>query len=215
MNRTRIEWTQWTWTPASGCLGIGCAVRKVCWARKIVKRLGRFCPKCPGFIPHMHWDRIGEPLELKKPAKIFPVSTGDLFGLNEYQVALILNVMKKAYWHTFQILTKQPQNALKFNPYWSNVWFGVTVNQQSDVWRLDELRKICAKIKFASFEPLYSPIAYDLSFLDWLIIGAQSRPNLQPKTEWVEEIIRQASNAAIFLKDNLEGWPKRQEFPKG
>lgn len=215
MNRTKIEWTDYTWNPASGCYGIGCAIRNVCWAKKQVKRLAHVCPKCPNFIPHMHSERLDEPLRFKKPAKIFPVSTGDLFGLEPSQIQAILDVMKQDNWHTFQILTKQPQNALSFNPFPNNVWFGVTVNMQADVWRLDELKNIEAKVRFCSFEPLYSKIDYDIAFLDWIIIGAQTRPEKQPDKEWVESLIKKAREhgIAVFLKNNLKWHERIQEFP--
>jgi len=215
MHRTKIETTEFVWTPASGCEGIGCAVKPVCWASRQVKRLGQFCSKCPSFIPHMHLDRLNEPLQAKKPHKIFPVSTGDLFGLQSDQTKLILDVMEQAYWHTFQPLTKQPQNALPFSPFPENTWFGVSVNCQADVWRLDILRKIRARIKFGYFEPLYSGIDYDLSFLDWIVIGAQTRPNKQPKAEWVKELLYQAerNKTPVFLKNNLSWETRLQEFP--
>ena len=216
MNRTKIESTDFTWTPASGCRGTGCAVWKVCWAKRQVKRLGRFCPECPTFIPHMHMDRLKEPLEVKKPYKIFPVSTGDLFGLEPSQTRMIVDVMEQASWHTFQTLTKQPQNAQAFNPFPKNVWFGISVNQQSDTWRLDELRRIDTQVKFGYFEPLYSAINYDLSFLDWIVLGAQTRPNRQPQPEWVQGILDQADKNSIpvLIKNNL-AWPDRlKEFPE-
>jgi len=216
MNKTKIEWCDYTWNPASGCYGIGCKVRHVCWARKQVRRLARFCSKCPTFIPHMHWTRLEEPLHLKKPAKIFVVSTGDLFGLKPEHTKAILKVIGYANWHIFQLLTKLPQNARNFNPYPNNVWFGVTVNMQADVWRLNILQEIKAKVKFCSFEPLYSNIDYNIAFLDWIIIGAQTRPLLSPKKKWVMALIEQARkyDIPVFIKNNLK-WPKKiQVFPE-
>lgn len=204
-----------TWAPASGCDVVGCAVRKkgVCWAEKIVKRLGRVCPECPTFRPHMHWDRLDAPLRMKKPAIITPVSTGDLFGLPWQFTARIIEVIKKADQHIFATLTKVPQNAHRFNPFPENLWFGVSVNEQSDVWRLDELKKIDAKLKWAIFEPLYSKIDYDLSFLDWIIIGAQTRPEFQPDMDWVNGILDSALNVPIYMKSNLNWTPMRKEWP--
>ena len=162
-------------------------------------------------------DRLNEPLQVKKPALIFPVSTGDLFGLEPSQTKMILDVIQQASWHTFQPLTKQPQNAKAFNPFPQNVWFGVSINSQADVWRLDELKKIEAPVKFGYFEPLYSDIEYDLSFLDWIVIGAQTRPARQPQPEWVQDILDQAdqSRIPVLTKSNLT-WPdKFQQFPMG
>lgn len=182
-----------------------------------MKRLGHVCPRCPSFEPHMHWDRLHEPLKMRRPAVITPVSTGDLFGLPEYMTWIILTVVRQADCHIFAVLTKLPQHAHAFNPYPGNVWFGVTVNQQSDVWRLDELKKIDAGLRWAIFEPLYSGIDYDLSFLDWIIVGAQTNPELQPEKNWVRGLIAEARRHGIplYLKSNLK-WPfKIQEFPAG
>jgi len=211
-----------TWNGASGCNIITCAVRKrgVCWAEKIVKRLGNWCPLCPTFIPHLHDgkngtpDRIEEPLKREIPSVITPVSTGDLFGLPEDMTILLLTVIEIADWHIFPILTKAPQNAYRRYRYSDNVWFGVTVNEQADTWRLDELKKVRSKHKWMIAEPLYSEIDYDLNFLDWIIIGPQSRPELQPEKQWVQSILDNAKGVPIFMKSSLRGFTKRQEAPE-
>lgn len=207
-----------TWNPASGCSISNCAVKQrgACWAEKIVKRLGHICPECPTFKPHIHWSKLNEPMRMKKSAIITPVSTGDLFGLAQEDTERILTVIKSAWWHTFAILTKAPQNAHKFGWFPKNVWFGVSVNEQADVWRLDELQRIDALsgIKWAIFEPLYSEIDHDFSFLNWIIIGAQSRPEFQPDMDWVNSILDNAPNVPIYMKSNLNWAPMRREYPK-
>jgi len=210
-----------TWNGASGCNIITCAVRKrgVCYAKRIVKRLGNWCPLCPTFIPHLHDgkngtpDRIEEPIQRKIPSVITPVSTGDLFGIPADMTTLLLTVIEIADWHIFPILTKAPQNAHRYI-YPDNVWFGVTVNDQADTWRLDELKKIHSKHKWMIAEPLYSEIDYDLTFLDWIIIGHQTNPELQPEKQWVQNIIDNAKEVPIFLKSGLRGFTKRQETPE-
>ncbi len=211
-----------TWNGASGCSITTCAVRKrgVCYAEKIVKKLGGFCPLCPSFVPHLHDgengtpDRIDEPLKREIPSVITPVSTGDLFGLPADMTARILTVIEIADWHLFPILTKAPQNAHRRYKYPDNVWFGVTVNEQADTWRLDELRKIRSKHKWMIAEPLYSEIDYDLTWLDWIIIGAQNRPELQPEKQWIQSIMDNAGDVPVFMKPNLSWFSKRQEAPK-
>lgn len=211
-----------TWTPASGCSGEGCAVRArgVCWAEKIVKRLGHICPLCPTFKPHMHDgsqgtpDRVKEPLQRRGSAVITPVSTGDLFGLPVHMTSKILNVIEAAAWHTFAVLTKMPQSAHRFSPYPDNVWFGVTVNEQADTWRLDELTEIEAPVRWTIFEPLYSAIDHDLSWLDWIVIGPQTRPEMQPKRAWIQSILDNAPGVPVFMKSTLEWDPKRREGPR-
>jgi len=230
MNRTKIEWVinkdgtrGFTWNPVVGCYGVGCSVRKVCWAREFAKRTAHLCynPKIHyDFIPHPHFERLNEPLRRKKPSGIFPVSMGDWLGVQIHYTRKVYEVMKKAEWHRFLTLTKQIQNLRItlakeiFIP--EHIWIGITVNSQKDIWRLEKLREICHYAHtFVSFEPLYSEIDYALYFVDWIIIGAQTRPNLQPKKEWVEKLIDEADyyGIPVFLKDNLEWDNKRQEIP--
>ena len=144
--------------------------------------------------------------------------------------------------HRAYLLTKQPQNLIKFSPFPNNCWVGVTATNWlmfSDA--LGELTQIEAKIKYISFEPLLERIQLDelqkLLFhkgnLGWVIIGAQTKPYKPPKIEWVTEIVEACDKAgvAVFLKDNLmpliyetpscdwaydkktQGWFIRQEFP--
>ena len=154
-----------TWSAGSGCNIVDCACRRrgVCWAKKIVKRLGQFCPLCPSFIPHLHDgengtpDRLNQPLDRKKPSVITPVSTDDLFGLPYKMREGILDVVEEASWHIFATLTKAPQHAWPFK-FPDNLWFGTTINEQADTWRLDEVRKHVLSKTWAIFEPLYGPI---------------------------------------------------------
>jgi len=108
-----------------------------------------------------------------------------------------------AGWHVYAILTKLPQRAPDF--HWpENVWFGVTVNSQDDAWRLDVLRKIDAPRKYCLFEPLYSAITSDLSWLDLIVIGPQTKPMLQPRRQWVESVVKNAGATRIFYKSKLK-----------
>jgi len=207
-----------TWNPASGCNKEGCAVgqKGVCWAEKIVKR-GGSCELCPTFKPHMHPWKLDEPKRRYKSANITPVSTGDLFGLRTKQTKMILDVVEDSDQHDFMILTKLPQNAWTFGRFPENVWFGTSINRQEDIWRLRSLEKsIKAEKKWAIFEPLYSEIDYDLSFLDWVIVGAQTRPERQPSKPWVGGIVKQAdeNEIPVWIKSNLKVWPnRRKEHP--
>lgn len=212
----------YTWSCGSGCTGHGCAcyLKGVCWAQRIVKRLGHICPLCPNFKPHVHDgtqgtpNRLSEPRYLKKPAVITPMSTGDLFCLPYNDVLKILDIIRVASWHIFAIFTKMPRVARQFNPYPENVWFMITVNGQGDVWRLDRLEKIKAPIRGAIFEPLYGPVRYDLSWLDWIIIGPQTKPILQPDKAWVQGIIDNAPGVPVFMKSTLAGDPKMRRGPQ-
>jgi len=191
----------YTWNPAVGCHGEGCEVhkREKCWAEKIAKRFGW------DFNPHLVEAKLYEPMKMHKAAVITPVSMGDLFGQKTQDIERILAVMGSCWWHVFAVLTKLPQHALQFNPYLENVWFGVTVNSQAGVWRLDLLRKIEAPKKYCLFEPLYGPISYPLDFLDLIVIGPQNYPTVQPKKEWVDSIVKNAGSTPIFYKSKLRG----------
>lgn len=228
MNRTKIEWTNYTWNPITGCEN-NC---RFCYARKIAKRFPKNFPR--GFEPTFYPDRLKEPYQLKRPSLIFTVSMGDMFG--SWVPDLWVTRVFRVIWdhapgygrpeHQFQILTKFPQNI----PYFSaiscqnykvpgNCWLGTSINYQGDVWRKDALLKWVRRktgVFFVSFEPLLEPIDIDLTGLDWIIIGAQTNPLKLPEPEWVQSLIDQAreKNIPVFLKDNLSWSKKIQEFPR-
>ena len=175
---SKIEWTDKTWNPVTGCSKIseGC---KNCYAERMSKRLsGRFgYPEDSPFKVTLHPDKLGEPLKWKKPQMIFVVSMGDLFH-EEVPDEFIYNVfrtMAKAHWHTFQVLTKRPRRARNiisrirghFVDRLEHVWLGVTAeNQEAANDRIPILLDIPAAKKFVSIEPMLGPI--DLT-LDGLI----------------------------------------------
>jgi protein gp37 len=237
MNRTKIEWTDFTWNPVTGCLH-RCPY---CYGRKIANRFRSLFPN--GYKPTFHPERLKEPYNISKnfrsknphlpkgSAMIFTVSMGDLFGLwmlneNRFWVYAIFNIIWDIYRsspilqprHQFQILTKAPQNIelLVRDRIPPNVWIGTTVEDQSKAWRIEWIQELKHHgIKFVSFEPLLSPVEFDLNGIDWIIIGTQTNPYKPPEAEWVHNLIEQAKDAgaAVFLKDNLR-WPERiQEFP--
>jgi len=223
MNRTKIEWTDYTWNPIVGCKN-GCPY---CYARRFAERFyGSFEPR---FFP----ERLDEPKRVKKPSKIFCCSMGEPFGdwIPRSWTASILYTMRNAYWHTFQILTKCPENLLGKHSFVfpKNVWIGTTVDTRSAIHRIQYLRDVKARVKFISFEPLLEYIPQlDLlralrafqtdNYINWVIIGAKTGPKpFIPPRRWVEEIISAArySGCAVFLKDNLR-WPELiREFPNG
>lgn len=224
MNKTRIEYLDLTWNVTCGCSGVGCAVRRVCWAMAQSKRDKHRCMLCYNFVPHLHEERLFEPIHVKKPAKIGVSFKGDFYDTNlSYMLRKnVLNVVNIAKQHTFFFLTKQPQNILPSVGLLTNAWFGVTVNMKEDLWRIGKLREVRAK-RWVSFEPLYGDLGeIEFEGIGWVIIGAQTRPELQPKTEWINNILKQVCeyNIPVFLKNNLHlNSPIQenstiQEFPK-
>lgn len=157
MNRTKIEYLNWTWNPTGGCSGIGCAVRDKCWARRQAKRLERYCKICPTFMPHVHFDRFDEPLHTKKPARIGVAFMGEFYdyAIAENVRASLYMQMERANWHTFIVLTKQPQNIDLDESLPKNLWIGVSVNRKDDLWRIDALSQIQTSCRIVSAEPLY------------------------------------------------------------
>ena len=229
MNRSSIEWTDYTWNPVTGCKH-GCIY---CYARRLAEgRLkGRFGYD-NGFEPTLHRNRLVEPYNVRKPSRIFVSSMGDLMG--EWVPTNWIQLLMPTIWnnpqHTFQLLTKNPRRYSDFK--WPpNVWFGTSIDGNgSSIDRLQELREVELNwgdaIRYVSFEPLLADIAsqpeFDLEGIDWIIIGSQTGPQArQPDKLWYARIIRRAVRHRIplFIKDNLEwpdGWTfeRPQNFPR-
>ncbi len=203
--KSKIEWTESTWNPITGCtkLSPGC---KNCYAERMSKRLKAM--KNPsyinGFELTLHEHLINRPLTWKKPQMIFVNSMSDLFHKNVPLafITKIFSVIEKAHWHTFQILTKRSSRLLELDPkiIWpNNLWMGVSVENSDYKYRIDNLRKTNAKVKFLSLEPLLGSLGnLKLSKIDWVIVGGESGPGSRPiKNEWVTDIRDQCNNAAI------------------
>ena len=269
----------YTWNPITGCLE-GC---EYCYARRLangrlksrylansnlatmpmseiwdkkLKYTDIYKAVADPFYPRFWPERLEDPLKVAQPCGIFTCDMGELFGdwiPYEWQEA-VFNVIKIAQQHRFYLLTKQPQNLIKFSPFPGNCRVGVTAtNQEQYRSALAGLAVIEAKVKYISFEPLLEYIAtnppYDLEGLNWVIIGACTgtklellelaaklrkggpplemalmpygkKWTLQPKIEWVQEIVEAADKAGVkvFLKDNLmplfeaEGITKRADW---
>lgn len=203
--KSSIEWTESTWNPLTGCTKIspGC---KHCYAERMSKRLqamGQPHYK-NGFKLTLHEDSLTLPLSWKKPQMIFVNSMSDLFHEDvpiEF-IQRIFDVMRRASWHQFQILTKRSVRlaAIDRDLAWPpNVWMGVSVEDQNYRFRINHLRSVHAKIKFLSLEPLLGPLPnLFLHGIDWVIVGGESGPGARPiDREWVEDIQQQCQHAGI------------------
>lgn len=187
-DNSKIEWTDATWNPVTGCTKIspGC---KNCYAERFAERW-RGIPGHAyeqGFDLKLWPERLKQPLAWKRPRIIFVNSMSDLFHA-EVPLSFIQQVfetMGEASQHTFQILTKRAERLEELAPLinWpANVWMGVSVENQDYAWRVDHLRTVPAAIRFLSVEPLLGPVDLDLTNIDWVIVGGESGPAPGPWT---------------------------------
>jgi len=202
--RSSIEWTEATWNPVTGCTKVspGCAH---CYAETFAERF-RGVPGHPyerGFDLQLRPERLEQPLDWRQPRLIFVNSMSDLFheGIPSPFIRKVFNVMKKAHWHTFQVLTKRSQRMLELAPHlrWpDNVWMGVSVENQRWAHRIVDLRKVPAKVRFLSCEPLLGPLRLDLHGIDWVIVGGESGARARPiDPQWVRQIREQCQAAGV------------------
>lgn len=209
-NKSKIEWTESTWNPVSGCTKIsnGC---DNCYAERMAKRLQAMGTKGyeNGFEVTLHPESLEKPLKMKKPQMIFVNSMSDIFhkDIPDEYIMKIFEVMNKAHWHTFQVLTKRPKRLKQMADKlkWSdNIWMGVTVEANDYVDRVDYLRNIDAKIKFLSVEPLIDSVdKMDYTNIDWVIVGGESGYGCREiKKEWVIDVKNRCEkeNIAFFFK---------------
>lgn len=208
--KSKIEWTESTWNPVTGCTktSIGC---RNCYAERMALRLkAAGSPNyANGFrvTPHPHALEI--PLRWRLPRIIFVNSMSDLFhrDVSFDFISKVFNIMCQASHHRFQVLTKRSHRLLQLShnlPWPENIWLGVTVENAKFTFRMDDLRQTPASIKFVSFEPLLGPIPnIDLEGIDWVIVGGESGPNARPmRPEWAIDIRDQclAANVPFFFK---------------
>ena len=209
-HKSSIEWTGSTWNPITGCskISLGC---KFCYAERMAKRLKAMGSENykNGFKLSLHKNVLELPLAWKKPQTIFVNSMSDLFHKNvpiEF-IQKTFGVMNKAYWHTFQILTKRSERLFQLDKElnWSeNIWVGVSVENEKYINRIEQLRHSRAFIKFLSIEPLIGPIHnLNLKNIDWVIVGGESGPGARPMLEtWVVDIKDECieQNVPFFFK---------------
>lgn len=209
-DRSKIEWTDASWNPVTGCSKVspGCAH---CYAETFAERF-RGVPGHPyeqGFDLRLWPTRLDLPLRWKQPRRIFVTSMADLFHEDvpfEF-VQRVFQVMGQADWHQFQVLTKRHERLAELAPSLSwpdNLWAGVSIENARFIHRADYLRQVPAAVRFISAEPLLGPLAgLDLTGIDWLIAGGESGVGHRPiKVEWVEELRDRclAEGIAFFFK---------------
>ncbi|MFC1737609.1 DUF5131 family protein [Planctomycetota bacterium] len=207
---SKIEWTESTWNPVTGCtkISIGC---KNCYAERMALRLkAAGSPNyAKGFRVTIHPHVLKIPLRWKHPRTIFVNSMSDIFHRDVPKdfIDKMFDVMHKASHHRYQILTKRSKRMVELNsklPWLPNIWMGVTVETAKYLYRIDHLRQTNAAVKFISFEPLLGPTPnIDFSGIDWVIVGGESGPGARPmKPEWAADIRDQclAAKVPFFFK---------------
>jgi len=204
-NISKIEWTESTWNPITGCTKIspGC---KNCYAERMAKRLKAMGVDnyFNGFNITLHEHVLDYPIRWKKHQTIFVNSMSDLFheDVPNSFILKVLDTCRRAHWHTFQILTKRSKRLLEIESIvkWpENVWLGVSVENSDFIERIYHLQNTTAIIKFISCEPLIGPLPYlPLTNIDWIIVGGESGPYSRPiSVKWVQDIRDQCLNNGV------------------
>lgn len=225
MNKTAIEWCDYTWNPVTGCKH-GCPY---CYARKIAERFKGSKAWPQGFEPMLHPDRLDAPRHvgrqyytpMPKGSAIFVCSMADLFGdwVPDEWISRVMDAAIRVPRHTYIFLTKNPQRYLKIPGDYikGNHWFGASVSGKPNpngYYTIPTLQKVPSENRFISFEPLLAdPGPLDLTGIKQVIIGAQTNPDQHVGLEWVLKICEEADRAGakVFMKDSLAGrWPDRE-----
>ncbi len=211
MAKSKIEWTDTTWNPITGCTKIsaGC---KNCYAETMTRRLkamGQEKYKDGFNTIRVHQKCLNDPLNWKKPCQVFVNSMSDLFhdDVPTTFIQEVFSIMNKCPQHIFQVLTKRAKRLedisqqLKWSP---NIWMGVTVENKKVFNRIGHLRNSGAHIKFLSMEPLLEKIpTINLKDIDWMIVGGESGPGARSiKEDWVKDLRDQClyNKVAFFFK---------------
>lgn len=210
MAQSKIEWTELTWNPTTGCNKVsqGC---KFCYAEVMARRLKAMGLEKyrNGFELTLHEDALKIPYTWKQPKIVFVNSMSDLFHKDiplEF-IQRVFKVMNDNPQHVFQVLTKRADILFKYHKEleWShNIWMGVSVEDSKSLNRINYLRRTRAKVKFLSCEPLIGPLTdLNLKKIDWVIVGGESGRRPRPmKPEWVFEIHNKCikENVPFFFK---------------
>lgn len=203
--RSKIEWTEMTWNPVTGCTKVSAGCRH-CYAERMANRLRRMdnVRYRGGFSVTLHEDLITAPTRWRTPRRVFVNSMSDLFHekVPADFIRRVFNTMAACPQHTFQLLTKRSERLRELAPElpWPrHVWVGVSVEDQRAVYRIADLLTVPAEVRFLSCEPLIGPLhSLPLEGVSWVIVGGESGPGARPmQRTWVESIRRQCREAGV------------------
>ncbi|MHC4617995.1 MAG: DUF5131 family protein [Planctomycetota bacterium] len=217
--KSRIEWTECTWNPVTGCtkISIGC---RNCYAERFALRLQAAGSRnyANGFQVTLHPHLLKMPLRWRQPRTIFVNSMSDLFhrAVDSDFICKVFDVMVEASRHRFQVLTKRSHRLLQLSadlPWPQNVWMGVTIENADCAFRIEHLKQTPAATKFISFEPLLGPVpSIDFEGIDWVIVGGESGPGAGPmKSEWAIDIRDQCLAAGVPFFFKQWGGPNKKK----
>jgi protein gp37 len=212
--RSRIEWTEVTWNPVTGCdrVSAGC---DHCYALTLAKRLkamgaakyrndGDPRTSGPGFGVTVHPRALNEPYRWRAPRVVFVNSMSDLFHARVPLsfVQDVFAVIADTPQHTYQVLTKRAvrlRRVAERLDWPANLWMGVSVENAAALSRVDDLRAVPAAVRFLSCEPLLGPLTgLNLSGIGWAIAGGESGPNHRPiEPSWARGIRDACTTAGV------------------
>ncbi|OBG88662.1 phage Gp37/Gp68 family protein [Mycolicibacterium farcinogenes] len=217
--RSRIEWTEVTWNPVTGCdrVSAGC---DHCYAATLAKRLkamgvtkyqndGDQRTSGPGFGVTLHPQSLPEPYRWRTPRVVFVNSMADLFHARVpiAFVREVFDVIAQTPQHTYQVLTKRSRRLKRIAAQldWpKNLWMGVSVENAAALGRVDDLREVPAAVRFLSCEPLLGPLdGINLDRIGWVIAGGESGPGYRPMDiNWARGIrdACQSADVPFFFK---------------
>ena len=207
---SHIEWTDATWNPVRGCTKIspGC---KNCYAERFAERFRGVAghPYEQGFDLRLVPEKLEEPLRWMQRKSIFVNSMSDLFlaEIPAGYIASVTDVMRRAHWHLYQVLTKRSERMrdllngdLRDVATMDHIWWGVSVeDKRYGLPRIEHLRAATAALRFLSVEPLLEDLGdVDLTGISWVIVGGESGPRARPmQPEWVDRIFAQCREQRV------------------